>query len=299
VLEIADSAAPSKPKAIWRRRTAAAAACVLGIGGMTIAAGSPAQAVTGPIACPSTACHAVGSGLGSTAGIALDGQGNAYATNPDGTLRKVVLATGATTVVARGLGNLRGLALDGLGDAYTVEFGGTLHQVNLATGAAQIRATGLGSDAQGVAAANGQVFVSNGGGQLFEVDKGKAPRLVASGLGVALAIGLDGKGNAFNVDPGSGQVDKTNLATGAVTTVSRAFGIPTGLAVDGAHNRVYVFEMDTLSRLDLSTGQVKVVATVPPSGYTVALDASGNGYIDDDASGSGALWKINGLTSLG
>src|SRR5882724_10969423 len=123
VLDVADSGRSVRARHTWCSLSATAAACALGLGGMTLAAGSPAHAATRPVACPSTACDAVGSGLGSTVGIALDGRGDAYTSNPDGTLHKVVLATGATTQVASGLGNLRGLALDGQGNAYTVDFG--------------------------------------------------------------------------------------------------------------------------------------------------------------------------------
>ncbi|MFC8826886.1 hypothetical protein ACFT9I_16270 [Streptomyces sp. NPDC057137] len=275
----------------------------LAAGGLVAAGGIPASAapVAPPapavttIACPSTACVRLASGLGEPLRVAPDGQGSAYVTYQNGDLRKVDLASGASAVVARGLGNLRGIDVHG-GSAYVVDFGGSLQRVDLATGARQVLASGLGA-LQAVVhdAAVGSTYVTGGDGRLVEVRDGRDPRVVADGLGLSQGIALDGKGNAYTADMMAGRVLRTKLATGATETLASETYEPTSISV-GPDGQVYFAVADQVTRLDPATGRKVHFADIRglnSVGFT--MDERGDAYATDLGGGGGSLWRIPGL----
>jgi sugar lactone lactonase YvrE len=124
---------------------------------------------------------ATGFGQG-VATVALDGKGKAYVGQKDngGKLFEVDLASGATRVVASliGASTIR-VALDGAGRAYTLDhLGGRLYEITLADGAQRVVASGLGTcgglalDTEG-----GWIYVSNGQGQLWQINQPAAQAL--------------------------------------------------------------------------------------------------------------------------
>ncbi|MET9479991.1 hypothetical protein [Streptomyces sp. NPDC006638] len=300
----ASSTGTSRPT--WRVRltavamgTLAAGALVLtgGVSGNTANATSAAAPAVAPavVNCPSVSCRSLVSGLGEPVTSVLDASGNAYITYVGGDLRKVVLATGATTTVAKGLGNLRGVDLDGDGSAYVGDFDGNLRKVNLATGSQQLLAGGLGPLHGIVHSAAGVTYATGGAGKLYEVRAGQPVRVVASGLGLSQGIALDGKGRAYTADMMTGRILQTDLTTGAVKSLAREQYEPTSISV-GSDGQVYFAVGSEVTRLNPVTGEAVEIATLRGlNSVFFRVDRNGDAYATDVVSGGGSLWKITGL----
>ncbi|MFI6085062.1 hypothetical protein ACIBBB_29535 [Streptomyces sp. NPDC051217] len=269
-------------------------------GGLAAAGSLPAnaaavQAPAATIACPSTACVRLASGLGEAVRVAPDGPGSAYVTYQNGDLREVDLVSGGSVVVARGLGNLRGVDVHG-GSAYVVDFGGSVQRVDLGSGAREVLASGLGA-LQAVVhdGGSGSTYVTGGDGQLVEVrESGGAPRVVAGGLGLSQGIALDGKGNAYTADMMAGRVLRTELATGDTETLASETYEPTSISV-GPGGQVYFAVADQVTRLDPATGRKTHFANIRglnSVGFT--MDERGDAHATD-LGGGGSLWRIPGL----
>ncbi|MEV6732724.1 MULTISPECIES: hypothetical protein [unclassified Streptomyces] len=110
------------------------------------------------------------------AAVALDGKGKAYVGQKDhgGNLYEVSLADGAKRLVT----NLPGASatrveLTGDGKAYAIDYlNGRLYEITLADGAQRVVASGLAT-CEGLAldTANGQIYVSNREGQLWQISQ--------------------------------------------------------------------------------------------------------------------------------
>jgi hypothetical protein len=230
-------------------------------------------------------------GLGAVSGAVSDDAGSVYLTYGSGELRRVTLATGATSTVATGLGNLRGVAVAG-GNAYIAGFGGALQQVSLATGSRRTLAAGLPS-LYGVARAGTTTYVSAANGEILAVPDGGSPRVVAAGLGFSYGIALDNAGFAYTADMGTGNIQQTNLTTGATRTLFVANYEPTSISV-GNDGLIYFLAGDGVDRVNPTTRVESHVAGVILSMFEFALAPSGAAYTVD---GPGSLWQINGLTA--
>ncbi|MGW2651919.1 hypothetical protein ACWC2T_45450 [Streptomyces sp. NPDC001393] len=138
----------------------------------------------------------VASGLpGGISGVALDGKGKAYVGRKDGggQLYEVSLADGDNRIVTSlsGASTIR-VELDGAGKAYTLDHvGGRLYEVTLADGAQRVLASALGT-CEGLAldSGNGQIFVSNREGQLWQISQRAAQAL--GGVGKVVTQGTPG-----------------------------------------------------------------------------------------------------------
>ncbi|MFF2524109.1 SMP-30/gluconolactonase/LRE family protein [Streptomyces liangshanensis] len=246
------------------------------------------------ITCPSTSCQRLASGLGEPVTSVLDGAGNAYITYVNGDLRKVALASGATTTVARGLGNLRGVDLDGAGGAYVGDFDGNLRKVDLATGSQELLASGLGP-LHGIVHGAGVTYATGGAGKLYEVRPGRAVRVVASGLGLSQGIALDAKGLAYTADMMTGRILQTDLTTGTVKSLAKEQYEPTSISV-GSDGQVYFAVGSEVTRLNPVTGQAVAIATLRGlNSVFFKVDRNGDAYATDVAGGGGSLWRIAGL----
>jgi len=272
------------------RGIALAAGALLAVSA-AVAAPAPANAATGDIKCPSTACVKIVAGLGSTSGEVSDDAGSVYLTYGSGELRKVSLATGATSTIATGLGNLRGVAVAD-GSAYIASFGGTLEQVTLATGSRRTLAAGLPS-LFGVARAGTTTYVTDTNGEILAVPDGGSPRVVAAGLGFSYGIALDNAGFAYTADMFTGNIQQTDLTTGATRTLFVANYEPTSISV-GNDGLIYFLAGDGVNRVNPTTRVKSHVANVVLNMFQFALAPSGAAYTVD---GAGTLWQINGLTA--
>jgi sugar lactone lactonase YvrE len=242
-------------------------------------------------------------GVGSRAtfrlpsGIAIDGSVNLYVADTyNSTIRKVVLATGATTTVAGAAGmpgsadgtlgsalfnNPSAIATDKAGNLYACDTGNsTIRKVILATGAVSTIAGTAGTsgttDATGAAA------------------RFNAPR----------GLALDGFGDLYVSDSGNCTIRQLVLATGVVTTVAGSpgtcgsndgtgaaarFNDPRALSTDAAGN-LYVADWgdSTIRQMVLATGAVTTLA-----------GSAGMGGTDDGIGANARFSRVSGITSDG
>ncbi|MFI8274282.1 hypothetical protein ACIGBH_05100 [Streptomyces sp. NPDC085929] len=125
-----------------------------------------------------------------TSAVALDGKGKAYVGQKDngGNLYEVNLADGGKRVLTNlpGASTIR-VELTGDGRAYTLDhLNGRLYEITLADGAQRVVASGLAT-CEGLAldTANGQIYVSNVGGQLWQISQRATQAL--GGIGKVMA----------------------------------------------------------------------------------------------------------------
>ncbi len=225
-------------------------------------------------------------------GIVSDGGGNLYvADTTNGTVRKVVIATGVVTTLANGLTQPSGIAADGAGNLYVSDTrDSTIKKVVIATGAVAV-----------FAGTSGQFGHADG--------TGAAARFFAP-WGVA----SDGAGTLYVGDASNNAIRKIVIATGAVTTLAGTAGWgqygnadgmgaaarfydPTGIAVDGTGNLYVADSMNgSIRKVVMATGAVTTLAGGPaptssadgtgaaarftgPTG--IAGDGAGNLYVTD------------------
>jgi len=207
--------------------------------------------------------------VGDPSGIAVDGQGNIYVSEPGlGVVRKIAAATGTITTYAGNptatstgdggpatsalLSNPQGLALDAKGNLY-VTSGFVVRRVDAGTGTIT---TYAGNGEYGYTGDNGPAANAT-----FEQP---------------VAISFDKAGNLYIADSGAGVVRKVATGTTTVTTIAGklSYQDPNGAIGDGgAATSAY------LSR---------------PGG--IAVDGSGNVYIAD--SGDNEVRVVNAQTGI-
>jgi sugar lactone lactonase YvrE len=199
--------------------------------------------------------------------VAADGAGNVYvADTGNHIIRKVVLATGATSTIAGQVGvagsangvgtaaqfnNPRGLAVDAAGNLFIVDsYNQTIRKMVLATGAVSTIAGSVGTQSS-----------TDGPG-------------LAARFKYPTGLALDGAGNLFVLDAGTSTVRKMVLATTSVTTLAGSpgmsgisdgigsaarFSFPTGIAADSA-GTVFVTESSRVRKVVVATGAVTTFA---------------------------------------
>ena len=236
-------------------------------------------------------------------GITSDGAGNLYLADDDA-IRRVAVATGATTTLAGSTGQPgsadgtgaaasfagpNGVTSDGAGNLYVADsYNATIRKVVIATGAVTT-----------IAGMAGQGQAGNGDGI------GAAAR-----FNLPYDIASDGAGNLCVSDLSNNTIRKIVTATGAVTTLAGAapqpgsvdatgaaarFRNPGGAATDGAGN-LYVADGNTIRKIVIATGAVTTLAgTAGQYGnmdgtgaaasfswpLSVAWDGAGNLYVGD------------------
>ena len=211
--------------------------------------------------------------FGFPRGPASDGAGNFYVADT-GTIRKIVIATGAVTTLAGATGQLgnadgtgaaarfsgpNGIASDGAGNLYVADRD-TIRKVVIATGAVTT-----------LAGAAGQFGSTDGTGAH------------ARFIGASSIVG-DGAGNLYLSDVAQTDIDshiflrKIVIATGAVTTLtdwlSNTFygSPPGGIASDGAGN-LYLADDDAIRKVVVATGATTTLAG--STGQSGSADGTG------------------------
>jgi len=243
--------------------------------------------------------------FGHLSGVASDGAGYLFVTDPENcTIRKILIATAAVTTLAGSPGNRgktdgtgpdarfghpSGVASDGAGNLFVNDSENcTIRKIVIATAAVTTLAGSPG----------------NGG----KTD-GTGPDARFSG---PQGVVSDGAGNLFAADSGNHTIRRVVIATAAVTTLagtpenwdstdgtgaSARFGYPSGVASDGAGN-LLVADTDnyTIRKVVIATAAVTTLAGTPrnagivdgtgpdarfsgPSG--VASDGAGNLFVAD------------------
>ncbi len=127
--------------------------------------------------------------------------------------------------------------------------------------------------------------------------------LVASGTNSPQGLAMDGIGNVYFADSGSGAIKKWVAASNSVVTlVSTGLASPNAVALDGAGN-IYICDQghQAIKELVLSNN---TVITLVSTGLTIpaglAVDRAGNVLIGDARSNVVKLWNTatNGLSTL-
>jgi len=110
-----------------------------------------------------------------------------------------------------------------------------------------------------------------------------------SGLNFATAATVDGAGDIFYGEQGTGKISEISVASGTVTVVATGINILTGLAIDGAGNLFYGSYGDNkVYELVGATGSPQFVANVSSPDVSMAVDDAGNLYVP----GSDLVTKI-------
>jgi sugar lactone lactonase YvrE len=240
-------------------------------------------------------------------GVATDGSGNCYVGDyGNGTIRKVVLATGAVSTIAGAagipgsadgigaaarFGPSYGLTADSSGNLFVADsFNNTIRKVVLATGAVST-----------IAGTAGMMGTADGIG-------------AAARFGSPSSVAADNAGSLFVADVANNNIRQIVLSTGVVTTLVGATGMlssPFGIAADGKGN-LYVADTGTSSirKVVIATGQVSTIAGtagfvgstdgVGPAArfrvpYGVTIDALGDVYVADTVNGT--IRKIESSTA--
>jgi len=230
-------------------------------------------------------------------GIAVDGGGNLYFSDPGSKrVRKVTAATGVITTVAGNgtctinsansecfsgdngpatsapLNYPQGLAIDGAGNLYITDTTDiVIRKVSAATG---IITTVTGNNgASDVCGPTNSTCLGDGG-----------PAASAT-IGGAYGLAVDGAGNLYIADTGKFRIRKITAATGIITTVagtgaqsysgdngpatSATMSTPYGLAVDGSGN-LYIADQgnNVIRKVTAATGIITTVAGTGAQGYS-------------------------------
>jgi sugar lactone lactonase YvrE len=264
---------------------------VIATGAVTTLAGAPSQ--------PGST-----DGTGSAArfsqpwGMTGDGNGNLYVVDSSGgTIRKIVVATGAVTTLSGNIYQPTGIASDGAGNLYFTS--GVVQKLVLATGDLSTLTVGPGRDPGQPGPAS---IASDGAGNLYFDSAGTTIWGVATATGAltpvagaagqsgsrdaagtaarfagVIGIASDGAGNLYVADAGNSTIRKVVLATRAVTTLAGAagksgtvdgtgksarFGSLHGIAYDGAGS-LYVADGNTVRKIVIATAAVSTVVGAP------------------------------------
>ena len=231
----------------------------------------------------------VATGLGSPAGVALDGSGAIYLadTGNNQVLKEV---PGAAPGAGGAGGGLPGPGGPGGGTSYS----------------AITVATGLASPAGVAVDDRGNVYIADTGhNQVLKetfAAGGYTPTPVGSGLAAPQGVAVDADGNVYIADTGNGRVLKETLAGGSYTQSQLGSGLlqPAGVAVDGLGN-VYIADAGLKAVLaETLAGGTYSQATLP-SGWdsagvpvAVAVDGAGNLFVAD--SGHNVIWRLDVAT---
>ena len=130
----------------------------------------------------------------------------------------------------------------------------------------------------------------NGVGTALVTDTATPTVNASNGL-TPVTAAIDGAGNLYTVDNGSGQVIKANVNTGSNTALGAAPATPVQTAVDMAGN-VYITSAGSASYTEFvqnTDGSYTANAITNPAitlPQAIAVDASGNQYIADKTTGN-------------
>ncbi len=231
------------------------------------------------------ATASLGTGLSSTAGVAVDISGNLYI--DDSTKTQVDLVAGgagAQSVVASGIAAGAGLAVDGSGNLYIAN--GTPGHVTeipstngvLVPGSAKQLGTGLGTIVGVAVDASGNVYASDATNKQVVKIGATAQTVLLTSTQVSnpQQVAVDYLGDVYVADGSSGHVVYVGSA-GTVANVGTGFVNPTGVAVDQIGN-IYVSDtgnnrvvkIPLVSGLPSTGSQSTLIPTITAPGQLAA-----------------------------
>jgi sugar lactone lactonase YvrE len=118
------------------------------------------------------------------------------------------------------------------------------------------------------------------GDALYELDLSgdTQPRLIVEDIGGLNAFGVGEDGMIYGPLVFGGRVVKIDPDSGEVTTVSDDFEGPGALKLDG-RGSAYVHDGALIKKVELATGDTRVVAELPSGADNLALDSSGRLFV--------------------
>ncbi|MBL8240042.1 MAG: hypothetical protein JNM66_21655 [Bryobacterales bacterium] len=260
--------------------------------------------------------------LGSSSGLALDGNGNLYTVDSDNhVVRKVAALSGLiTTIAGTGIPGFadgtsaatsqffspKGIAADPLGNLYVADTGNNrIRRIDATTGAiSTVAGSGVaGYSGDGGPAASSQLYLPesvaiDAGGNLFVGDRlNHRIRRIQAGTGIITTVAGSGVGG-YGGD--------------GVPAETSAVNFPGGLAIDGEGNLLFADGANyRVRRVDFLSGLVSTVAGTGELGvsgdggaaieakvnvYGVAFDAAGNTFLADPS--NDRVRRIDGATAF-
>jgi sugar lactone lactonase YvrE len=227
------------------------------------------------------------SGLTNPYGVAVDGAGDVFVSDPSNTrVVEIPAGGGPQTTVGSGLGSPFGLAVDGAGDVFISDI--VLNQVievPAGGGSQTVVASGLSSPYGVAVDAAGDVFIADSGNnRVLEIPAGGGPQTtVGSGL-YPYAVAVDGAGDVFVADRPSGnnRVVEIPAGGGPQTTIISGLDNPSGVTVDAAGD-VFVADFDNnrIVEVPAGGGPQTTVGSGFYDPFDMAVDGAGNVFIVD------------------
>ncbi len=255
---------------------------------------------------PTTLTSGPGTSL-RTGAVATDGGGDVYAATSSGSILKQTRANGGYTqsTLGSGIGNVSAMAVDGLGNLFVADSAqqqvveeifqpstGTYTQLPVFTASVN----GLGQVGAVAVDGSGTVYLGNGDQLLKEVPYGSGyvQSVVSSSFTQVVALTVDGAGDVFAADAGTGSIYKEIPAAGGTysqTAVVTGLGNLNGLGLDAA-GTLYVtapgLSEGVLRYAAAGNGTYQPLNTIAgfASPRGVALDGAGNLYVTAEANGA-------------
>ncbi|HKR28776.1 MAG TPA: Ig-like domain repeat protein [Acidobacteriaceae bacterium] len=241
---------------------------------------------------------ALGSGLQSASGVALDRKGNIYVADSLSRTVEELVAPAYTTVVPLGgtfsFSNPVSLALDAAGNIFVADKGSASIDEILAPAYTTVNALGSGFNApSGVAVdGSGNVYVADSGNnaikEMPEAGGYASVATLAISFSSPAGVAVDGGGNVFVADTGNNAVKEIVAIDGqippspTINTLASGFSAPSAVALDSVAN-LYVADAGNAAIKELTVADGYATATSLKNNLanssSVALDSIGNVYV--------------------
>jgi sugar lactone lactonase YvrE len=218
-------------------------------------------------------------------GVAVDGAGNVYLTDPGhGAIRQWNVTSNAVTTLVSGLGNPTGVAVDGAGNVYFADAEyGTLIEWTPANNATNTLASGMSNPRNMALDPAGNVYIADVGDNKiwkWTATNGSLTPFLATGLNQPYGVAVDQAGNVYIAEAGNNAIEEWFAANNTVIPLAiGGLSSPLGVAVDGSGN-VYIadYNNNAIKKWTLASNSVTTIAGVPfPT--SVAVDGNGNIYM--------------------